>query len=402
MRQVGSSETATHLARATSSGILDSQRRNRLLADDAEFEVSVDLVFTPYVRSLEPGIEPDPHLLDKVLEALRHSLRGEIRRRGLWHAPPSYFGIIGQTTWWQGDGFEELLHECYVYNFCDRQRALKRQLKAKNNIESLVRGNVRRFLQATQATHDPLGARIFRTLREATRRLVDAGAIQILEGDPEIRNETLLGFATGAGLEETPQAVEEHVRSWGDDLLPGLVTAVGRGVAKVLARMQDHLSRLQDQGIEVFRFRDVHGPLRHDVKERCGRVWARPGEGTGIEEEGGSLGFTSVSLVMPETDLEDQESLQQLFECMFSSIDSLGKTRKTKRYLLAFWRFLLDHIAERPASELNATGKDKIASDQRLGEFLGIPRERFRDLRTVLGELITGCRSRSSGKVSVR
>ena len=366
--------------------------------------MSAALVFTPYVRSLEPGVEPNPQLLDEVRKALRASLRVEIKRRGLWNAPPSYFGIIGQRTWSEGDALEELFQECYIYNFCDRLRALKKQLKKKEkeNVEGLVRKNVRHFLQATQAKHDPLGSRIYRTLRQATRRLVDAGAIQVLEGDPEIGNETLLGFATEGDPEENREAVEEHVRSWSDDLLPGLITAAGRGASKILARMQDHLSRLQDQGIEVFRFQHVLGPLRRDVKGRCGQVWVRPDEKTSIEEDDSDMGFTSVFLVMPETDFEDRESLQQLLECMFRSIDSLVKTRKTKRYLLAFWRFLLDHIAERPASELNATsGKDKMVSDQRLGEFLGIPRERFRDLRAVLGKLVTSCRSRSSGKVSV-
>ncbi len=359
-------------------------------------------VFTAYVSSLEPGIEPNPDLLDEVLRALRRRLKVEIRRRGLWNAPPSYFGIIGRRTWWEEDALEELLHECYVFNFCDRLRALRNQLKITENIDGYVQLNVRNFLQAAQARHDPMGSRIFKTLREATRRLVRAGVIQVLEGDPKIRNETLLGFSSGSDLGKDREGLEEHVRSWSDDLLPELMTAEGRGGANVLAQLQDHISRLRDQGIEVFQFQDALFPLKRDVRNHCGRVWYRPGEKMGIEEDGSSIGFTSVFVVLPDTCFEDDESFQELLRCIYRAIDSVDKTRKTKIYLLTFWEFLLDHIAETAGEDGTTESRDdRIVPDQPLGKLLGIPRERFPGLRSILRSLVEGCRTGSSGKVPV-
>src|SRR5436309_14649242 len=124
-------------------------------------------VFTDYVRSLEPGGEPDPQRLATVRETLRGALRGELRRRGLWNAPPDYLGVYGSEGW--EDALEELLAECYAFVFVDRLRALQAQLRVKPNVDGLVFLNVRHFLHERQKEHDPVGSQVFEVLQSAVR-----------------------------------------------------------------------------------------------------------------------------------------------------------------------------------------------------------------------------------------
>ena len=154
-------------------------------------------VFTEHVRALEGGGEPDPQRLAAVRGALQGALRGELRRRGLWNAPPDYLGVYGAEGW--EDALEELVSALYAFVFVERSRALQAQLRIKPNVDGLVFLNVRHFLHERQKEHDPLGSQVFEVLQSAVRRAVAVGDLHVLAGDPRVRNETVLGFRPDAG-----------------------------------------------------------------------------------------------------------------------------------------------------------------------------------------------------------
>jgi hypothetical protein len=182
-------------------------------------------VFTEHVRSLERGEEPEPRRLATVRDALRGALRGELRRRGLWNAPPDYLGVHGAESW--EDALEELLAACYTFVFVERLRGLQAQLRVKPNVDGLVYLNVRHFLHERQKEHDPLGSQVFEVLQSAVRSAVAAGELHVLAGDPRVRNETVLGFQPDADPAPPVQDFRSLVVRWNDDLLSDLVTLRG-------------------------------------------------------------------------------------------------------------------------------------------------------------------------------
>ena len=101
--------------------------------------------------------------------------------------------MVGSDRW-DEETLDELTTDAYVFNFVHRLRSLRAQLLVKPNIEGLVLLNLKNFLYERQRRHDPLGCRLFKTLRSALRALVDDGQLEVSRGAPEIRNDTVLRF----------------------------------------------------------------------------------------------------------------------------------------------------------------------------------------------------------------
>ncbi len=160
-------------------------------------------VFTDHVRLLSSGKPLDAGSLEALWGALRAALRAELRRRGLWESPPAYLGVYGWESWEtsgaERGALEELLFECYSYIFVPRFRSLQAQLKVKPNIDGLIFLSIRNFLHERQKEHDPLGSQVFEVLRSAVRTALAEGTLRVLSGDERIRNDTVLGFPSGAG-----------------------------------------------------------------------------------------------------------------------------------------------------------------------------------------------------------
>ncbi len=122
-------------------------------------------VFTRFVRSLNPqGKPPDEVGFDRVWQALRGLLHRELRQRGLWLLPPSYLGVDGWGHWTESaggraDALDELVADCYSFNFVQRIVSLRAQLQVKPNIEGLIYLNVGHFVHELQQRNDPLGTR---------------------------------------------------------------------------------------------------------------------------------------------------------------------------------------------------------------------------------------------------
>ncbi len=375
--------------------------------------------FSGYVRSLDPtGAPPSPTAFDDALEKLRKALVYELKKRALWSAPPSYLGIFGGAHWAQGDLLDELLLDCYEFIFIRRLKGLRNQLSIKKNIDGLVFLNIRHFLYETQKRHDPLGFRTFEILQEAILRLLKRDIVYLLEGDPKVRNDTVLGFSPSLD----PQLARDidlssQIVIWNNELLPELITAWNR--EPTLKKLQGMIGDLRATDIEVFCFRDLIEPMRDDVRGRWHAIQLDADSETAVERSGAEL-VSIVQFIRPEHEFEDQQSYRKLADCVAEAIDQQKARRKTLEYLHRLWQFLHAWAAESDpehravnAAEAqqdedqqhesgprpNRTGR--MPTDVRLGELLRIPRGRIPSLKKTLGDLAKACQEDISGNSAV-
>jgi hypothetical protein len=360
-------------------------------------------VFTEYVRALAAGVEPPDEQAGALWAALRAALRDDLRRRGLWGAsPPSYLGIYGYPRWQAagaaaagaataptGDALEDLAAGCYAFIFVDRLRSLIAHLAVKRDIDGLVLLNVRHYLHELQREHDPLGFRVFEVARAAVRRALERGELAVVAGDPRVRNETLLGWegrpsAPAMGAAAAGAELARRVARWGDELLPDLVTARGPRQTEVVDRLRRQLLALREAGFERFRFRDLVDPLKRAVRWRWAAILE---QATG--RRGGMGGRATAPGDVEAEAMESDASFQELARCVTASLGQLEVDARSRRYLLALWRFLRRRAGAGGEEVEDALARHKVA------ELLQIPRERMPELYRTLGRLVQACRARS-------
>lgn len=344
------------------------------------------LAFTNFVRRVEPG-DPRPAGLDEAWQKLRDALIGELRNRSLWNAPPSYLGVYGWTRWSEPGALDELAADCFTAVFIRRLPALKALAEEMANVEGLVFRNIRNYLHDTQKKHNPLDYRIFTVLRAAARRAVEAETLHVLGDDPKIGNTTVLGFAA-AGDPRVARGVEiaEHVRTWGDDLLPELVTAKPKGLDRVEERMCGHLARLEAEGVEAFRFKDLLEPLQDDLRSRWNALW-RQVEGELAMAGGSGQLRRLVRLAHPDSGFEERQLFERLLRCVDEALARLESSDR-RVYLETLWAFFKSHAADISG----VPGDAELPSRRQTAELLGIPRYRLPELSETLREEVERCR----------
>jgi hypothetical protein len=248
---------------------------------------------------------------------------------------------------------------------------------------------VRNFLHEAQKRHDPVGFRVFTVLRGAVRGAVAAGKLSVVAGSPTVRRDTVLAFRAGAADGAAHGAdLAPFVRAWNDELLPDLITARGWEVPPLLARIEERLCRLRTQGFPVFRFQDLVDPLRHDVRLRWRALWAE-------EQPAGDADLAGmVPWMAPASSLEERESFLGLLRCLERGIDSLPERARSKGYLHGLQVFLRNYAADGLGARAEAG--ERLPSQRRLADLLGIPRERLPGLFATLQKLAEACRQRGS------
>ncbi len=366
----------------------------------------MSLVFTDYVRLLASKTEPTAQDFEPVWDKLRDALRSEMMKRSVWSAPPSYLGVYGYDSWSQRDAFDEILNDCYIYVFHRRQAGLASFLEVEDNIEGLVFRNIRYFLFEKQKQHDPLGYRVFRVLKTATRQAIDAGTVHVLAGNPKVANATVLGHTGGNRLKAAEAAAEgaalrELVGAWCDELLPELVTARGAKLDEVVEGLAGHLARLATHGIEVFRFKDLIDALKQDVRGRWGALW-QTSQGETAFDDGGDKLVSLVRLVRPDSGFEERDVFEKLLACMAEALERLQTRQQTRVYLERLWTLLRAHAAENePASGPELPVPDRLPSGRKIADLLDIPRYRLPDLKTNLGDLVQTCKTDATASESI-
>lgn len=353
-------------------------------------------VFTRLVRSF-PG-QPDEALVVEAWQALARVLQSELRRRGLWTAPPSYLGIVGWDRWGQGwsqhgaaDGgaLDELVADCFSYNFVERLRSLLVQLESKTRIDGLVRLNVRHFVFERQRRHDPVGFRVFEIVREAVEAGIRRGVLSTDHHRERIANTTIL--AVGAHHEAPVadrDALADIVRRWNDALLPDLLVVVGRHRTAVVESLVARLVALDDDGVSRFRFKDLIDPLKNDARERWGTFMAQAFGRTLLAQDDNAM---PDGVAEPDASFEERQRFEWLASEVASSIEGIDTDHRHRDYLARLWTFLAPTEADTSSPMPAPIGRQ--LSNRRLGDLLDIPRERLPALMTTLGELLTRARA---------
>lgn len=373
-------------------------------------------------------------------------LRAELRRRGLWSAPPSYLGIYGWSTWeetdepgngragaaarWRagsGDALEELAAGCYAFIFIDRLRSLAAHLQVKPDVEGLVLLDVRHFLHERQRQHDPLGYRVFVVAREAVRLALARGDLQVTAGDARVRNDTLLAFAEAAdgnpaagvpGAADAPAAADQAaavaaalpgsevraiVQGWNDRLLPELVTAAGRAQEEVAERLSRCLPELRQHGVLAFRFKELIDPLKADVRARWAALLQVDERPPGARPRGVDAVVAGPATAWPDSDLQMRAGFSGLARSVAAAVERLDTDARTREYLAKLWSFLSRSAVQEEVSVQTAPSggalsggapSDGAPSHRKLARLLGIPRNRLPELYATLGGLVREARGK--------
>ncbi len=170
----------------------------------------------PTLTELFAGLNEESSFCEELFASIRRLLAWELRRRGAGSGlGPSCFGCTDWHTWEdlyiRGDTEEvlnstgpllDLAIDCYEYAVIRRYSSLREQLDVKDNINGLIRLNVRNFVTERQRQNDPCGTKTYRNIRAAVEELLIDGewrAQGLSRG--VVHNDTRL-FVNGASEEE--------------------------------------------------------------------------------------------------------------------------------------------------------------------------------------------------------
>lgn len=292
------------------------------------------LVFTHHVYDLVRG-QVTQDEIQAPWEKLRDALVAEMRRRALMSTSPSCLGLYGLGTWTQ-DAIDELATDCYTAVFLSRLPSLAAQLERKANVEGLIFRNIRHFLHELQRKHDPVGFRVFTTLRSAVQVALERGLFSIRNGDPAVGNDTVLSFGQGNDADRPSSHIgglESWVRLWSEELLPELITARGTALDPVIDRMAEKLPQLADDlGIQAIRFQTLSKQLKDQVRQRWGSLWGRqhavPEADHELEELAQVVGETSA--------FEEREAFEKLVSCVDEALEATSASSRTARICIGF------------------------------------------------------------------
>ncbi len=349
--------------------------------------------FRDFVLSIRSTGEPADDALDQLWTELRRRLRLALRRRGLWHRPPSYLGGLGPAAWTlpetadrrglpttDQDALDELTTDFYVEMFVKRLPSLRRYAERGDNLEKVISLGAGQLILERQRQSDRLGYRLFQWLRAALLGAVESRDLYVLAGSVKIGNDTVFGFDRRASAEPRiiagarvdHDALAAVVRRWNDDLVRDWVSARGSAVSALIDRLAGRLPALRRAGIEVFAFKALVDAFKHDVRGRLALLLGDV-ESASVEQD-------------PLRPRQQRQHMEALSECVEAGIDGGGGQRRTREKLLKVWRFLVDFALYGADPALAGHGhgaltaaleRESLPAHRELSRLLGIRHDRF-------------------------
>jgi len=228
--------------------------------------------FTQYINQVK--IVP-PELLDAVAKALR----AEMKKRGLWTAPPAWLGYEEWNRWNESNGkykdealkkysdaFINLLFECYEYLFLgQRLPHLQNAMKQSQNIDGLVVRNIKQFITEKQRKHDPLGYNVAHHARDAVQCAIDKGIIKAsgLTHKGKVYNRTLLSSTNSTTLSKQERIFEvlHDNQKWKE--IRHKLAGKSEKVQELLCEI---VCQLIESGVNCFRFENLVNAMKEDVR----------------------------------------------------------------------------------------------------------------------------------------
>ncbi|KXJ04419.1 hypothetical protein AC249_AIPGENE7138, partial [Exaiptasia diaphana] len=324
-------------------------------------------------------------VMNTFLDAMRKVVTSELKRVAAWRSPPSYWGILGYTSWEQSasesgqilGALDELLNECYRAIFLDRLEWLYGLAATQTNLGAPGRKN------------DLMGFRLFDRARNGVALAVDSEDLVVLCGDPKISNDTILGVVPGLPSNPVPiERLSPVVDSWVADLLPDLIIAGGRQCRRVDERLHGHLSTLESKGITVFRFGDLISSMKHSARASWSTYFeGHDGEALSKLEENGAR--TLVHIVRFVDELAAEDAFQKLMDCVEHQVEHQKDFEKDRTQMRLLWGLIsLWIVAAHSSAEENLPGID---SNRAVARFIDVPRKKLPRLRAHLRQILEAC-----------
>ena len=343
-------------------------------------------IFSDVVDQLATSKPPDDGDLQELLRTLRAVLVIELKRRGIWWAPPAFLRVIGQS--WTANGGEalaELTQSAYLYIFAERLNTLIEGRRRGLDVGPLVIRMVRQFVSKQQRLADPIGYCVYTRLKEAVLQMIDGKDLYRGKAEPRMHNRTVLAFQRlpngNALVPAEGESLVGLVGGWSEELLPELVTALGKAVRPVVTDLRRRIQSLEGEGIVAFRFGDLVAPLRDEVRRRWHAV---RGEVDGEVRflASGEDGETSESVLVtwPEHPVE----YESLLDCVTSSIDRHDPGHEQE----PLWRLWLMIRGVTPYGD-----EPRPVSVAGVSKLIDLSRRQVGKLQKILRSMVSACLS---------
>ena len=235
-------------------------------------------LFTQYIKNQQPS-DYSPELLEAVAKALH----AEMKKRGLWNAPPAWLGYKDWSYWDENRNgnrackkvlpkysyaFNDLFVTCYITTIIEPLPKLQAQPKTFDNIDTLIFRNINYFISNLQRKNDPLGYNVAQQAKNAIHCAIDKGifAPSDLNHDGNVSNKTLLtiySFDTSITPSEKAFILEvlRNNPTWKDIRLK--LAGKSQTVQEPLCQI---VCQLTEAGILCFRFNVLVDAMKEDVR----------------------------------------------------------------------------------------------------------------------------------------
>ena len=266
-----------------------------------------------------------------------------------------------------------------------------------NNIDGFVFRNIVNFVHDRQKHYDPLGRRVFELTRQAVGECIASGDLVVLQSDEKLNSHSRLGYP-GVSFDEKGedgQVLELGGETWGDVLLPELVTSRGPAVGQVVKKLQELILSLPSCGIDNFSL----GRLVHSIQGVIRQRWRAIAE----HEEFGEVGFEGeepqrVPVIPPDLSIEERDAMHQLTHCVGNKLDALtryGDSPSKIQEARAIWELLLDWshgVGIFDSQDGGSLAPERLLSQRRIASFLGLSRRQVKERFDILRQSVQECR----------
>ena len=221
----------------------------------------------------------EDHEVEEALQHLKSLSIFELKRRGLWTAPPGYVGQRG-IRWLEPGVLDEFVHDVFMFVLVERLSGLLNARKLGKKCGWRVRNFVGFFITERQKDADPIGYRVFGRLKAAVQKSLERGFLFLFgnvedptvfsDRAPELDNQSCLTYRRGHFVAAALDRLRDAARFLNDRLLPGLVTDEGRSVPKLVDRFADQLETVGKDFDEVegFRLGELGKEQKDDARRR--------------------------------------------------------------------------------------------------------------------------------------
>ncbi len=210
--------------------------------------------FATYIKNLDINNYPPKVLLNGIAQILRSNMR----KRGLWNAPPVRLGYSDCESWNQEGAFNDLTFDCYSEVVVKRIEGLRNAIMKFDNIDGLIIKNIKNFLTDQQARNDPISYSVAVNVKKAIQLAIDSEKLtaQDLDESGKIQDSTLLTFS----LTQTTSTTDEislldclrRNKAWAEIRLK-----LARKSAGIQTKFCQIISDLANCGIKSFVFKEL-------------------------------------------------------------------------------------------------------------------------------------------------